>query len=278
MFLFTKGLDLGVDFSGGRNYKVEFVEVADNEAIKANLTEAFGSQPNVKSIDNDYSVSVTTKYLIEDKSAEINDSVENVLKRSLSKIGEHEVKESKMIDSVISSELKTSSSYAIIFSLIIIFLYIVLRFRKWQFGLGALVAMAHDVLVVLGLFSIFWGILGFSMEIDQAFIAAILTVVGYSINDTVVVFDRIREYLANSRNKDQKEIINNALNSTMSRTINTSVSTFLVLLVIFLFGGESIQGFTFALMIGVVVGTYSSLFIATPTVIDLQSTKEEKNN
>ena len=136
--------------------------------------------------------------------------------------------------------------------------------------------MGHDVLVVLGLFAIFWGWIGFSMEIDQAFIAAILTVVGYSINDTVVVFDRIREYLRIHPMRDEKENINSALNSTMGRTINTSVSTFVVLLVIFLFGGESIKGFTFALMIGVVVGTYSSLFIATPAVIDFGKKKKEK--
>ncbi|MFK8039274.1 MAG: protein translocase subunit SecDF [Crocinitomicaceae bacterium] len=276
--LFTKGLDLGVDFTGGRTYKVQFVEnPADNGAIKKSLGKVFGSEPTVKQVDNDYTVAITTKYLITENSQEASDKVEAALKAGIGSMGEYDIEESKMIAPTISSDLRTSSFYAIIFSLIIIFLYIVFRFRKWQYGLGALIAMAHDVLVVLGLFSIFWGILGFSMEIDQAFIAAILTVVGYSINDTVVVFDRIREFLANSRKKDNKEIINNALNSTMSRTINTSVSTFIVLLVIFLFGGESIQGFTFALMIGVVVGTYSSLFIATPTVIDLDS-KSEKNN
>ena len=161
------------------------------------------------------------------------------------------------------------------FSLVIIFLYIVFRFRKWQFGLGALIAMAHDVLIVLSLFSLFYGVLPFSMEIDQAFIAAILTVVGYSINDTVVVFDRIREYLRENIKKDEKEVINTALNSTLSRTVNTSVSTFIVLLVIFLFGGDAIKGFTFALMVGVIVGTYSSLFIATPAVIDF--TKRIRN-
>ena len=282
--LFSKGLDLGVDFTGGRTYKVAFTDKqADNDLIKENLAKVFGSQPVVKSIDDDYTVSITTKFLIKDNSQEASNKVETQLKDGLTMAGygeyetDYTIPESKMIAPTISSDLRTSSLYAIVFSLIIIFLYIVFRFRKWQYGLGALVAMAHDVLVVLGLFSIFWGILGFSMEIDQAFIAAILTVVGYSINDTVVVFDRIREYLGNTRSKDQKEIINNALNSTMSRTINTSVSTFLVLLVIFLFGGESIQGFTFALMVGVVVGTYSSLFIATPTVIDLQK-EDEKNN
>ncbi|MDX1351269.1 MAG: protein translocase subunit SecF, partial [Putridiphycobacter sp.] len=276
--LFTKGLDLGVDFQGGRTYKVQFDKnEADNGAIKTSLATVFGSEPTVKKVDNDYTVAITTKYLITENSQEASDKVEAALAEGLAGMGDYEIEESKMIAPTISSDLRTSSFYAIIFALVIIFLYIVFRFRKWQYGLGALIAMAHDVLVVLGLFSIFWGILGFSMEIDQAFIAAILTVVGYSINDTVVVFDRIREFLATSRKKDNKEIINNALNSTMSRTINTSVSTFIVLLVIFLFGGESIQGFTFALMVGVVVGTYSSLFIATPTVIDFDP-KEEKNN
>ena len=288
--LFTKGLDLGVDFTGGRTYKVQFDDkAADNSLIKSSLATVFGSEPTVKKVDNDYTVAITTKYLITDASQEAGDKVDNALKAGLLEAGyaslddngkaiaNYEIEESQMIAPTISSDLRTSSFYAILFSLIIIFLYIVFRFRKWQYGLGALFAMAHDVLVVLGLFSIFWGVFGFSMEIDQAFIAAILTVVGYSINDTVVVFDRIREFLATSRKKDNKEIINNALNSTMSRTINTSVSTFIVLLIIFLFGGESIKGFTFALMIGVVVGTYSSLFIATPAVIDLEKEKEAKN-
>jgi SecD/SecF fusion protein len=182
--------------------------------------------------------------------------------------GEVEIISNNMIAPTISKDLKTNSFYAVGLSLLIIFLYILFRFRKWQFGLGALIAMAHDVLIVLSLFSLFWGILPFSMEIDQAFIAAILTVVGYSINDTVVVFDRIREFLKIHHKKDQKEVINMALNSTLGRTVNTSISTFIVLFIIFLFGGDGIKGFTFALMIGVVVGTYSSLFIATPAVID----------
>ena len=174
-----------------------------------------------------------------------------------------------MIAPTISADLKKNSFYAIGFSLLIIFLYILFRFRKWQFGLGALIAMAHDVVIVLSLFSICYGWIGFSLEVNQAFIAAILTVVGYSINDTVVVFDRIREYLLEHPKRDTKETINTALNSTLGRTVNTSLSTFIVLLVIFLFGGDAIKGFVFALMIGIVVGTYSSLFIATPLVIDL---------
>ena len=143
-----------------------------------------------------------------------------------------------------------------------------MRFRKWQFSLGAVVAAFHDVLIVLSIFSIFYGILPFSLEIDQAFIAAILTIIGYSLNDTVVVFDRVREYLNNNKKKGVHDIINAALNSTLSRTINTSLTTFFVLLVIFIFGGEVIRGFMFALMIGVLVGTYSSLFIASPIMLD----------
>ena len=173
------------------------------------------------------------------------------------------------VDSTISDDFRNGAQNATIFSLIIIFLYIFFRFRKWQYGLGALIAMVHDVVIVLSCFSIFAGILPFTMEIDQAFIAAILTVIGYSINDTVVVFDRIREYVGLYGSKrDDKEVMNDALNSTLSRTINTSLSTFVVLLTIFLFGGDNIKGFVFALMVGVVVGTYSSIFTATPSVLD----------
>ena len=174
------------------------------------------------------------------------------------------------VDSTISDDFRDGAKKATLFSLLIIFLYILFRFRKWQYGLGALIATTHDVLIVLSVFSIFWGILPFTMEIDQAFIAAILTVIGYSINDTVVVFDRIREYVGlYSGKRDDKTLINDALNSTLSRTINTSLSTFVVLLTIFILGGDNIKGFIFALMIGVVVGTYSSIFIATPSILDL---------
>ena len=162
------------------------------------------------------------------------------------------------------------------FNLFIIFVYIIIRFRTWQFGLGALAALIHDTVIVLGLFSIFHDILPFSMEIDQAFIAAILTVVGYSINDTVVVFDRIREYRNLFRKRDNMETMNSALNSTISRTFSTSLSTFFVLLAIFVFGGEVIRGFTFALLVGVVVGTYSSLFIATPVAYDTLGRRRTK--
>jgi len=175
----------------------------------------------------------------------------------------------------IADDIKQSAIWAILFSLVVIFLYILLRFKKWQFGLGALVALIHDVLIVLAIFSLCYGVLPFSLEIDSAFIAAILTVVGYSINDTVVVFDRIREHLGLYKRKELGELVNGALNSTLSRTFNTSLSTFFVLLMIFIFGGEVIRGFVFALMIGVVVGTYSSLCVATPVMVDLIGKKDK---
>ncbi|MBN4072592.1 protein translocase subunit SecDF [Crocinitomix catalasitica] len=276
--LMGRGLDWGVDFKGGRQYKVEFSEQeADNEAIIASLTKKFeGNPPSVKMVSNEYTALITTKYKITDPSTEMNNEVEDSLIAGLEQFGEFEIVESKMIAPTISKDLKENSLYAVGFSLVVIFLYILFRFRRWQYGLGALIAVAHDVVVVLAIFSICWGWIGFSMEIDQAFIAAILTVVGYSINDTVVVFDRIREYLGIYHKKNKKEVINMALNSTLSRTVNTSVSTFIVLLIIFLFGGDAIKGFTFALMIGVVVGTYSSLFIATPAVIDFSKSDEVK--
>jgi SecD/SecF fusion protein len=280
--LFTRGLDLGVDFAGGRTYIVEFEDEIGiqevNDALDATFIDADGNKASnqVKKIGaSGRKVKITTNFLMGDDSEGVDGRVDDTLADALNKVGPYDAGsvESKKVAPTISDDFKTKATRAVLLSLLVIFLYIFIRFRKWQFGLGALVAMAHDVLVVLGLFSIFWGILPFSLEIDQAFIAAILTVVGYSINDTVVVFDRIREYLGERRGGGSKKVINDALNSTLSRTVNTSLSTFIVLFMIFLFGSDSIKGFTFALMIGVIVGTYSSLCIATPLVVDL--TKEE---
>ena len=215
--------------------------------------------------------------MIDSDAAAADEEVEVKLAEGLSQMGlDYEIMSSQKVGPTIADDIKSSSVWAILFSLIIIFLYIVFRFRKWQYGLGAIVAIFHDVLIVLSIFSIFYGILPFSLEIDQAFIAAILTVVGYSINDTVVVFDRIREYLNLHKKSPMNETINNALNSTLSRTINTSLSTIFVLLMIFIFGGEVIRGFAFALLVGVIVGTYSSLCVATPIVVDLANRSENK--
>jgi SecD/SecF fusion protein len=283
--LATRGLDLGVDFAGGRTYEISFVDQVEPEQVREALDVVFvdsdgnKAATQVKSIGTTgQKVKITTNYLIDSQADNVDGVVDQALVDGLKSVGSFDADklESKKVDPTISDDFKTSSGQAIIFALIIIFLYIAVRFRRWQFGVGALVAMAHDVLLVLGLFSLFWGVLPFSLEIDQAFIAAILTVVGYSINDTVVVFDRIREYLNERRRGGTKAVINEALNSTLSRTVNTSLSTFVVLFMIFLFGSDSIKGFTFALMVGVIVGTYSSLCIATPLVIDLSKDEAEQ--
>jgi SecD/SecF fusion protein len=282
--LVTRKLDLGVEFTGGRTYIVEFSEKpADSDAIRKSLSAAFTEdgkeqEPEVKTIDTDYKVSITTKYLYTENSIETNDKVEEALHKGLADtgLGAYEIVESRSVDAQISDDILMQSIIAIIFALVIIFVYIVFRFRKWQFGLGALAALFHDVLVVVGLFSLLYGVVPFSMEVNQAFIAAILTVVGYSINDTVVVFDRIREFINKFSRKESEELMDEALNSTLSRTVNTSLTTFVVLLIIFIFGGESIRGFTFALLLGVSVGTYSSLFIASPLAFDFSKTLTRK--
>jgi SecD/SecF fusion protein len=277
----TRGFDQGVDFTGGRTYQVRFENQADINAIRTELADAFiednlKQAPEVKIFGSSNQVKITTKFMIDNLDENSEEIVETALRAGLDKIGSsYEIMSSQKVGPTIADDLKSDAMLSIIFALLIIFLYILFRFRKWQFGLGALVAMIHDVLIVLSIFSLFYGILPFSLEIDQAFIAAILTVVGYSINDTVVVFDRVREYLENHKKKSVKDIMDGALNSTISRTINTSLSTFFVLLMIFIFGGEVIRGFVFALMIGIVVGTYSSLCIASPLVVDLDKKKEE---
>jgi SecD/SecF fusion protein len=282
----TKGLNYGVDFTGGRTYVVKFNEKVDIEAVRADLGQVFVDKsgnsipPEVKQFGGTNQVKITTKYLINDESDNVDELVEAKLNQGLDMIGDDfSIQESRKVDPTITNDFKYESVMAILLSLIVIFLYILMRFRKWQYGLSAIIAVFHDVLIVLSLYSLLYGVLPFDLEIDMAFIAAILTVLGYSINDTVVVFDRIREFLGLHKRKPTNEIVNDALNSTLSRTINTSLSTFVVLLSIFIFGGDSIRGFVFALMIGVVVGTYSSLFVATPLLVDfsknLKSTVKE---
>ncbi len=275
--LITKGLNYGVDFVGGRTYVVRFDEAVDNEALRSALSAAFVDEdglnysPQVKTFGNDNQVKITTSFMIESNEITTDEVVESKLSEGLMAAAgdlKYEIMSSQKVGPTIADDIKDAALWSIIFSLIVIFLYILVRFRKWQFSLGAVVAAFHDVLIVLSIFSIFYGLLPFSLEIDQAFIAAILTIIGYSLNDTVVVFDRVREYINNNKKKGVHDIINGALNSTLSRTINTSLTTFFVLLVIFIFGGEIIRGFMFALMIGVIVGTYSSLFIASPIMLD----------
>jgi SecD/SecF fusion protein len=273
--LTTKGLNYGVEFSGGTTFDVSFDEAVDAEAVRNALSAAFTEDgvpgnPLVQTKDSPEKLRIMTNFMIDSEAEDVDERINNALASGLGSLGlGYSVDMYNKVDSTISDDFRSGAQNATIFSLLIIFLYIFFRFRKWQFGLGALIAMVHDVVVVLSVFSIFWGVLPFTMEIDQAFIAAILTVIGYSINDTVVVFDRIREYMGlYGKKKGEEELMNSALNSTLSRTINTSLSTFVVLLTIFLFGGDNIKGFVFALMVGVVVGTYSSIFIATPSVLD----------
>ena len=279
--VFTTGLKPSVEFSGGRTFGVKFSKSADNnmEYIKENLSSVMnGASIDVKTKSSNFYVEITTNYLVSDEAAtkKVREKLEKGLDLCKPKLGSYKIEpDSRFVSSSVSGELISSSTIAIILSLVMIFAYILLRFGTWQYSLSAIVALFHDVMIVLGVFVVFNGILPFNMDVDQAFIAAILTVIGYSINDTVVVFDRIREELSWKKDVDYKAEINGALNSTLSRTINTSLTTIIVLVVIFLFGGAAIQGFVFALLIGIVVGTYSSLLIATPLLIDL--TKKLKN-
>lgn len=296
----VRGFELGVDFKGGYNYNIAFAEgvQVDAEQLRGTLTDAFGgSTPIVKEVAGVNTFNVVTDYLIDAQAPDsegmseeeinankpetqvmmaLHQGVEAAIGGSVpyeqfsdaGGVGTHVTSFSK-VGPTIADDITRSAIYAAIFALLLIFLYIFVRFSKWQYSLGAVAALFHDSLIVLGIFSIGHGLFGFSMEIDQPFIAAILTVIGYSINDTVVVFDRIREYLNTYTSGDKTTVINAAVNSTVSRTIITSLTTLFGVLVLFLFGGASIKGFAFAILVGVLVGTYSSIFVATPLVHDL---------
>lgn len=281
--LVTTGLDQGIDFVGGRTYQVRFEQAVSIEEVKGDLNAVFNSA-EAKTIGGDNQLKISTKFRVEDNSTEADEDVQSKLFGALQKYlpagmtyqefldGSGDAKIGKMSSSKVSptiaDDIKTSSIWAVFGSLIVVFLYILFRFKKWQFSLGAVAAVFHDVLIVLGIFSLTWRFMPFSMEIDQAFIAAILTVIGYSLNDTVVVFDRIREFLNEHTSWEFDKTINQSLNSTLSRTLNTSVTTLVVLLAMFTFGADSLRGLLFALIVGVLVGTYSSLFIATPVMYD----------
>ncbi len=275
--MFTRGFSLGVDFKGGRSYVVKFEKPVELEIVRKSLNETFGTTTEVKTFGADNQVRITTAYQIDNTTEGADLAVEGKLKEGLNKVSENkgEVMSSQRVTATIANDIKVSAIYSVIASIVVIALYILFRFRKWTFSLGALVALTHDVLLVLSFFSLFNGVLPFALDIDQAFIAAILTVIGYSINDTVVVFDRVREYLNlhHSKKEDMREVINQAINSTLSRTVITALTVVFVLAVLFIFGGEVIRGFSFALLIGVIFGTYSSICVATPVVVEFQ-----KNN
>lgn len=292
--LFTNGLNQGVDFVGGRSYTVRFDQAINSAEVQSDLVTVLGNA-EAKIFGNDNQLKITTNYKVDVEGAAVDDEIKQLMYSALqsylpdgtdyisfatiSEKKEIGIMSSIKVGPTIADDIKKNSFLAVFGSLIVVFLYILLRFRKWQFSLGAVAAVFHDVLVVLGVFSLTYTFMPFNMEINQAFIAAVLTVIGYSLNDTVVVFDRIREFARIHSSWPYAQIVNTALNSTLSRTLNTSLTTLVVLLAIFLFGGEAIRGFMFALIVGVIVGTYSSMFIATPIMFDTlskKSLKEEK--
>ena len=294
-------LNLGIDFSGGRNYVVRFDRNINTQDVRESLDKTFSAtledgelfSLNVITYGNDANqVRISTNYRIHEETAEADEAIEALLYegckpflgeditfndfRSTESNAAVGIMQSQKVGPAIADDITTSAVWAVLAALVVIFLYILLRFRNFAYSVGALTALAHDTVIVLGLYAILWKVMPFSMEIDQAFIAAILTVIGYSINDTVVIFDRVREYNKLYPKREKKVNINDALNNTLSRTFSTSMSTFVVLLAIFIFGGETIQGFVFALLVGVIVGTYSSVFIASPIAYDIQQAQARR--
>ncbi|MCW3121750.1 MAG: protein translocase subunit SecDF [Flavipsychrobacter sp.] len=275
------GFDKGVEFQGGRSYTVKFDKKYESEEVREKLKNYLGERPIVKTIGTNNQLNITTSYLITQPGQGIEKQVMAKLVEGLSKenlipagttmetFNSKYLQSSQTVLPTISDDLKDGAIQATIISLIAIFLYILLRFRKWQYSLGTLLSLLHDVALTLVVFSFFRGKVPFALEIDQHFIAAILTVIGFSMNDTVIVFDRIREYFRKSPNEDKTSVINRAINDTLSRTIMTSLTVFLTLLILFIFGGEATRGFAFAMLIGVFTGTYSSIFVAAPILVDM---------
>lgn len=291
--LFVNGLDQGVDFVGGRTFQVKFEKSVSASEISELLSDpkVFGSA-EAKVFGNDTQLKITTKYKVEEHGIEADKEVNELLYQALKKYYTGDLTYDKFINTfdgkkvgvlqaskigpAVADDIKTNSYWAVLGSLGIVFIYLMISFRKWQYSLGAVAATAHDVIFVLGIYSLLHKYMPFNMEVDQHFIAAILTVIGYSMNDTVIVFDRVREYLSGKTKGSFEEIVNRSINTTISRTINTSLTLLLVLVIMFIFGGESIRGFIFAMLVGIIVGTYSSLFVATPILVDTIPDSEHK--
>ena len=291
VFIFTKGFTLGVDFSGGRTYTVRFDQPVTPEQVRAALYDEFGESSEVKQFGGASQMRITTKYMVGDKSTETDRMIEGKIYNALKGFYANEltlegftstlenpngIVSSDRVDASIASEMKRDAVIAVILALIVIFGYIAIRFKNWTWGFGGVSSLIHNSIIIIGFYSIFSGVLPFTLDVDQTFIAAVLTIIGYSINDNVVIFDRIREYRTLYPKRPLEQNINEALNSTLSRTVNTSVSTLLVLIAIAIFGGEAIRGFSVSLALGVVVGTYASIFIGTPIMYDLNRKKLAK--
>lgn len=284
--LLTRGLATGIDFTGGRSFIVRFSEPVNTLKVQEMLTPVLKGTPEVITIGQSNQIRVTTKYLVDQQGPEVDSLVNYTVYQGFKPmIGDtvsfetwnaNYLMNTQKVGPTIARDITIQAIWAVLFVLVIIAVYIIIRFRNWPFGMGAIVSLLHDVLIVLGLYSLLYGIMSFSLEIDQAFIAAILTVIGYSINDTVVVYDRIREWRKLYPKREPIDVFNGAINSTLSRTFNTSMTTFLVILIIFLFGGVVIKGFVFALLIGIFVGTYSSVFVAAPVAFDFLRIEEKR--
>ena len=267
----TKGLQYGIDFKGGKSFVLHFEQPVQVTEVRSELSGPLGSAPEVKIFGSDREILVRT-----DHAGEIG-TVQNLIVTNLEEVypdNSISVIKTDVVGPRFAEDLKQGALNAVIFALIIIFLYILIRFKNWTFSLGAVMALFHDVLIVLGIFTIFNEIAPFSMQIDQAIIAAFLTIVGYSLNDTVVVYDRIRENMLQFKTMDFNDMLNKSLNDTLSRTVITSLTTLFVVTVLFIFGGEVLKGFSFALMLGVIIGTYSSLFVASAIVVELHRRRQ----
>jgi SecD/SecF fusion protein len=279
---FVNGFKLGVEFKGGRSYSIEFDRPVKNDDIRNTLRDALGGDyPEIKTVGDSRHLAITTSFMkgVENADSTVQQHLFTGLKSFLPAEATYQsfvkknIQSSETVQPLISDELKRGAFKATIFAMLAIFLYIFIRFRDWRYSLGTIVALLHDVFVTLAVFSFFKDIVSFPLEIDQHFIAAILTVIGFSMNDTVIVFDRIREYSRNMKGADKPTIINRAINDTLSRTIMTSLTVFLTLLCLFIFGGEVTRGFAFAMLVGVITGTYSSIFVAAPILVDFAKNK-----
>ena len=290
--IFTKGFTYGVDFTGGRTYVVRFDQPVTAEDVRAAAVAEFDGAVEVKQFGGDSQMKITTQYLVENESTEADAEVETKLFNALKGFFANELTfaeftstldnpngiiSSDKVGPTIANDITRNAIIAVMIALFVIFAYIAVRFKGWTWGLGGVVGLAHTALIVIGFFSLFSGILPFSLDIDQTFIAAILTIIGYAINDTVVIFDRIREYKELHPKADFRQNVNEALNSTLSRTMNTSLTTLVTMLAIAIFGGEVIRGLAVALILGIVIGTYASIFIATPIMYDVTTKKAKKN-
>jgi SecD/SecF fusion protein len=278
---YFNGFHEGVEFKGGRSYTVKFDQSVKNSDVQDDLKKSFeGDFPVIKTVGDNKHLNITTSYLIglDNADAKVQQKLYEGLKKVLPNVtyedfARNNIQSSQTVQPTISSDLKKGAIKATIFAIFFIFIYILIRFRDWRYSFGTIVALLHDVFVTLAVFSFFKNIVPFPLEIDQHFIAAVLTVIGFSMNDTVIVFDRIREYSKGSKASEKGNIINRAINDTLSRTIMTSLTVFLTILILFIFGGEVTRGFAFAMLIGVVTGTYSSIFVAAPILVDFAKDK-----